>query len=180
MIEVQQPQHSSQPDGGSVRPTWAKRSTKCNRCGNAIEPGTRRVDTYMRRNGRYFRLHYHYDEPPCFTNYINNWFKRNPDERIPGHGGRKGLNLEPEQKRRRHTLLSRLSAHYAYYLPLLSRVDPSNPTNKDIKRIIMFIQHRRTLISELEGLGGVPDKYRQPLSSELAKYATGGEDVAIA
>lgn len=147
-----------------MRPTIAIRWTHCNRCNDDIAPGSRRMDETIRTRRGQRRIHYHYDDPPCYTAMLNAWFHQNAKGRTGriGVGGTPSLDITPEQKTLRRKYLSRFYSHLNYYKNrLVLNKSMKELTSKELNQFARFHKIREELLKGLEDNGGVPVKYRK-------------------
>jgi len=147
-----------------MKAIWAKRQTKCSYCGDFILKGMKRVDELIvGHGGSYIRVHYHWENPPCFQLKVDGWFMANPFEETHTNGRKPTLDLIPEDRIYRKKLLTRMSALRAYYMPRLNlQSSVEGLSEKDLKRLEAFAKQFDAIRAELEGVGGVPQKYQGP------------------
>jgi len=161
-----------------MKPTWSTREVKCNWCNETIPRKERRLDDVVafRKEGNkwYTRLHYH---PSCWTEKTEKWWDENSIKSAGSRAGRPPLALDEQQRLKRKNLLTRLSQLNTYYTKT-SPIDWDKVGKEDvfeIHRIKTFELRVSSVLRSLEGVGGIPRKYRNYLDKESNDYNNGNE-----
>ncbi len=143
-----------------MRPSIARRPTKCDYCKEAIEVGTDRLDDVIKTPKFYRRIHYH---PTCYQNKIQAWYEINRDK-VPTYahgGGRPPSDLSPEDKVARTKILVKLSNLVQYYLPKLNlQAAVSSLSTNELRQFNNFNLRFREFAELLAPLGGLPPRYQ--------------------
>jgi hypothetical protein len=153
-----------------MRPVIAKRWTHCNRCSDDIAPGSKRMDETIRTRRGQRRIHYHYEDPSCYTMMLDAWFHQNTDGRTGRVGVASGVNLDitPEQRKERRRYLNRFYSLLNYYKSRLAfGKDMKALSDKELTQFVRFHKLREEILKGLENNGGVPSKYRKVTTPDL-------------
>ena len=149
-----------------MKVAWAHRTTRCLLCRDEIAKKTVRLDdTWQIRKDpiKIRRIHYH---PTCYFKYVEEWSEKHPYKKLTSNGARPALDLTATQRKRRHQLLSGLSALIRYYFPLgkepLVDLQKSfgDMTNQDLRRLSNYHRRYDKILLELKDVGGAPSSWK--------------------
>ena len=158
-----------------MRPTWAHRATECayKKClakDKLILPQHRRLDESIWTGEKTRRLHYHLK---CYAKYVIQWFIDNPYKPRSSMGGRPPLEMSETDKKLRRLTLGKLNALKTYYIPLLKlQVDITELESRDMKRFMQFHRKMQENLKVLEGVGGIPEIYKNMAVPTLGGLGT--------
>ena len=158
-----------------MRPIWAHKATKCAyaKCpeeDKLIQPEARRLDEHMRLENRTLRLHYHLK---CYAKYVIQWFIDNPYKPRSSMGGRPPLEMSEADREKRRLTLGKINALQKYYIPVLKlQVDITELGPKDMQRFLQFHRKMQENLKVLEGVGGIPEIYKNMAVPTLGGLGT--------
>ena len=171
---------------GYMIPVIAQRTTTCYYCKELIKPGEQRLTDTIKTKGKtennnipyIIRRHFHWEredqDRSCFELYAGKRFEDIPEEdrkvRTNNPNGRpKELDLTSEQFKIRKNLLKRIRQQYQYYITD-GRLDISSPkllmeiNEDDVRKAKKFTNNLKSLVQQLENVGGAPKVYRRLLN----------------